>query len=81
MKEDKDRNLISEIRTDNKKKKLEESFFQHKISSVDGLKRKIPVAVATRIKKTNSLCRTEEDYEKTVPKEIREKLTVCMIRI
>jgi len=62
------------------KKCPKESFLQHKISSVSGLEYKIPAAAQAGVKKIILSTEQKEDYEKNVPREIREKLQVYYVK-
>jgi hypothetical protein len=62
------------------KKNPTENFAKHKISSVNGLKFKVPVALKAGVKKLILSSDQKDDYEQVVPEELRRKLTVYYVK-
>lgn len=58
----------------------EKTFSRHKVSLVGDLELKISVVVETGIKKLILSSEQKEDYEKTIPREIKEKLKVYYVK-
>ncbi|CAJ0761127.1 16086_t:CDS:2 [Entrophospora sp. SA101] len=61
-------------------KNMEKIFSQNEIKQVGGLEYKIPVAIESGVKKLILSVEQKKDYEKNVPQEIREKLTVYYVK-
>jgi hypothetical protein len=61
-------------------KNMEENFSKNKFKPVGGLFLKSKAAVEAGIKKLVLSTEQKEDYEKNIPQEVREKLTVYYVR-
>jgi hypothetical protein len=59
---------------------MEENFSKNKVSSVGGLNLKVSAAVRAGVKKLILSTEQKEDYEKNIPQEIKEKLTVYYVK-